>query len=290
MLKQIFLILLVGCFSFNSTSQCTPNPIYQDSMPNVWPSSGFPDGMVGVSYCQSWDIKTPSTLIDAALGDTAFVTIDTLGNTIYIGDFIVDSVVTIDVYDIPPGLLVECSTPSCSYPGDQVGCVDISGIPTTIGAYSTDILTNLYAHGVITLTVGGQPITTPVSLDYFAVTGAYDTVNRYTITIVESSSSIDTCSGYYFTAISKKENNLEIINIINKTDHLNLSIYSGNTCKYFLTITDILGRNIYSDNLLINSGRNEYNINKHIENGIYIITLNNDTNAFSKKIQITSKN
>ena len=290
MIQKIVLTFSFVMYSLFSFSQCVPNSTYQDSMPNIWPSSGFPNGMIGVSYCQSWDMKTPSTLIDAALGDTAFVTIDTLGNTIYIGDFIVDSVVTIDVYDIPPGLIVECSTPSCSYPGDQVGCVDISGIPITIGTYSTDILTNLYAHGVITLTIGGQPITTPVSLDYFAVTGAYDTVNRYTITIVESSSSIDTCSGYYFTAISKKENNLEIINIINKKDHLNLSIYSGNTCKYFLTITDILGRNIYSDNLLIKSGRNEHNINKHIENGIYIITINNDISSFSKKIQITSSN
>ena len=31
-------------------------------------------------------------------------------------------------------------------------------------------------------------------------------------------------------------------------------------------------------------------INKHIENGIYIITLNNDISSFSKKIQITSSN
>jgi len=290
MIKNIFLTFSFLVYSLLSFSQCAPNPIYQDSMPNVWPSTGFPNGMIGVSYCQSWDMKTPATLLDAALGDTAMVTIDTLGNTIYIGDWPVDSVVTIDVYDIPPGLIVECSSPGCSYPGDQVGCVDISGVPTTIGTYSTDIVTNLYSHGIVSMTVGGVPLTVPVSIDYFSVTGTYDTVHRYTITIVESSSSIDTCPGYYFTAISEKENNLEIINIINKKDHLNLSIYSGNTCKYFLTITDILGRNIYSDNLLIKSGRNEHNINKHIENGIYIITINNDISSFSKKIQITSSN
>ena len=132
MIKKIVLTFSFVVYSLFSFSQCVPNPIYQDSMPNIWPSSGFPNGMIGVSYCQSWDMKTPATLIDAALGDTAFVTIDTLGNTIYIGDFIVDSVVTIDVYDIPPGLIVECSSPGCSYAGDQVGCVDISGVPTTI--------------------------------------------------------------------------------------------------------------------------------------------------------------
>ncbi len=278
MLKQIFLILLVGCFSFNSTSQCVPDTIYQDSLPNVWPSSGFPDGMVGVSYSQSWDMKTPATLLDAALGDSSIVTVDTLGSTIYIGDWLVDSVVTIDVYDIPPGLIVECSSPGCSYPGDQVGCANISGIPTTIGTYSTDIVTNLYTHGVVTITVGGVPLTVPVELDYFSVTGTYDTIHRYTITIVEA------------TSIVEQNNNLEISNIINQNNNLYFDVYSSNSDIYNFIITDMLGRNIYTSDLLVNSGENTHNIAKYIENGIYIITLKNDTNSFSEKIRITSSN
>ena len=278
MLKQIFLILLVGCFSFNSTSQCVPDTIYQDSLPNVWPSSGFPDGMVGVSYSQSWDMKTPATLLDAALGDSSIVTVDTLGSTIYIGDWLVDSVVTIDVYDIPPGLIVECSSPGCSYPGDQVGCANISGIPTTIGTYSTDIVTNLYTHGVVTITVGGVPLTVPVELDYFSVTGTYDTIHRYTITIVES------------TSIIEQKNNLEITNIINQNNNLYFDIYSSNSDIYNFIITDMLGRSIYTSDLLVNSGKNTHNIAKYIENGIYIITIKNDINLFSEKIRITSSN
>ena len=85
--------------------------------------------MVGVGYSQSWDMKTPTTLLDAALGDSSIVTVDTLGSTIYIGDWPVDSVVTIDVYDIPPGLIVECSTP---------GCRNIFGPPHLL-AYQCDL-------------------------------------------------------------------------------------------------------------------------------------------------------
>jgi len=247
-------------------------------MPNVWPSSGFPDGMVGVSYSQSWDMKTPATLLDAALGDSSIVTVDTLGSTIYIGDWPVDSVVTIDVYDIPPGLIVECSAPGCSYPGDQVGCADISGVPTTIGTYSTDIVTNLYSHGVVTITVGGVPLTVPVELDYFSVTGTYDTIHRYTITIVEA------------TSIIEQKNNLEITNIINQNNNLYFDIYSSNSDIYNFIITDMLGRSIYTSDLLVNSGKNTHNIAKYIENGIYIITIKNDINLFSEKIRITSSN
>lgn len=280
------LIFIAWIISFGVYSQCVPNPIYQDSMPNVWPSTGFPNGMVGVSYCQSWDMKAPATLIEAALGDTAFVTVDTLGQSIYIGDWPVDSVVTIDIHDLPPGIIVDCSTPNCTYLGGEIGCANIYGIPTTAGTYSTDIVSNLYSHGVVSINVGGVPLTLPIEVNYFDITGQYDTINRYTITIVESSSTIDSC----ISAITEKENNLDIYNIIKQNHYLYFNIYSGNTNKFFLIITDLLGRKIYSNNLLINSGRNEYHINKYIENGIYIITLNNDISSFSKKIQIISSN
>ena len=225
MIKKIILTFSFVVYSLFSFSQCVPNPIYQDSIYGLWPLSGFPDGMVGVYYNQSWDIKTPSTLLEAALGDSATVTVDTLGSTIYIGDWPVDSVVTIDVYDIPPGLIIECNTPGCNLPGDQVGCADISGIPTTIGTYSTDIVTNLYTHGVVSITVGGVPLTVPVSLDYFSVTGTYDTVSRYTITIVEA------------TSIIEQRNHLEITNIINQNNNLYFDIYSSNSDKYNFIIS-----------------------------------------------------
>lgn len=264
--------------SINSYSQCVVNSTYQDSMPNVWPSSGFPDGMVGVYYYDFWEMKAPETLIEAAYGDTAFVTVDTLGNTIYIGDWPVDSVVTVDIYDLPPGIVVDCSTPNCTYLGGQIGCANIYGTPTTVGTYATDIVTNLYSHGVISINVGGVPLTLPVEINYFDVTGKYDTVSRYTINIVSPSS------------INEKENGLQITNIMNKNNRLDLSIYSSKNDRLWISITDILGREVYSSNLLVHAGMHEYNINKCLENGLYIITLNNNLISFSKKMQIADLN
>ena len=110
MMKKIFFSFLITLLSIFSFSQCVPNPIYQDSLPNVWPVSGFPDGTVGVSYSQIWTMKIPETLIEAALGDTAFVTVDTLGQSIYIGDWLVDSVKIMEVLNTPPGMSVDCNT------------------------------------------------------------------------------------------------------------------------------------------------------------------------------------
>ena len=278
MINKITLIFLLLVYSVLSFSQCIPNSVYQDSMPNVWPASGFPDGMIGINYSQSWDMKTPATLLEAALGDSSVVTVDTLGSTIYIGDWPVDSVVTIDVYDIPPGLIVECSSPNCSYVGNQVGCAEISGIPTTLGTYSTDIVTNLYTHGVVTINVGGVPLTVPVELDYFSVTGQYDTIHRYTINITEA------------TSVMEQKNLLEITNVNYKNNKLYIDISSSNSNICNLIISDVSGRIIYSSNISLKSNPYTHKIAKYIENGIYIITLRNNKNIISKKIKITSSN
>ena len=103
-------------------------------------------------------MKIPSTLIEAALGDTAFVTVDTLGQTFYIGDWLVDSVVTIDVLNIPPGMSVDCNTSDCVFLGGTVACAEINGIPTIPDWYDLQIISNLYSHGVITVNVGGVPL------------------------------------------------------------------------------------------------------------------------------------
>ena len=275
MIKKIIVVILL-IINFNAFSQCVPNSIYQDSIYGVWPISGFPDGMVDIYYHQSWDMKMPSTLLEAAFGDSSAVTVDTLGSIIYIGDWPVDSVVTIDVYDVPPGLVIDCSVPTCAYPGDQVGCADISGFPTKTGTYSTDIVTNLYTHGVVSITVGGVPLTIPVELDYFSVTGTYDTISRYSITITE------------LTSINEVKDDIEITNIMKQDNDVYFEIYSHNSNEYTLNITNILGTQLYNEYIFVNSGKNEYSIDKNLTNGIYIFTIKNNTMSFSKKVAIHS--
>lgn len=276
MLKQIFLILLVGFFAFNSTSQCVPDPIYQDSLPNIWPDSGFPDAIVGVQYSQIWTMKIPSTLIEAALGDTTFVTIDTLGQSLYIGDWTVDSVVTIDVLNTPPGMSVDCNTPNCAFPGGTVACADINGIPTTTDWYNLQIITNLYAHGVVNVVVGGVPLTLPAEINYFDITGQYDTVSRYMITVNEP------------TDIQNISNNLRITNLVSDNNNISFNIYSNGNTEFNLLFTDLLGRTIISEKIQTQAGKSEYKFSTKTENGIYILNLRNKEFNLSQKIHVSS--
>lgn len=260
-----------------SFSQCVPDTIYQDSLPNIWPSSGFPDATEGVSYSQIWTMKIPSTLIEAALGDTAFVTVDTLGQTFYIGDWPVDSVVTIDVINTPPGMSVDCNTSNCVFPGGTVACAEINGIPTIPDWYDLQIISNLYSHGVITVTVGGVPLTLPVNVNYFDIVGHYDTVSRYMITVNQASS------------IENVYNKFDIRNISLKNNNLQLKIQSNFSDKFQLNITDVIGRKILAREIKLESGENNFIFNQKLQNGLYLINLQNQNTRISDKFYLDSK-
>ena len=126
-------------------------------MPNVWPSTGFPNGMVGVSYCQSWDMKTPSTLLEAALGDSATVTVDTLGSTIYIGDWPVDEMDLVEVIGMPSGLALHCdeldpNVDNCMLPGSYLTCAYVDGTTNDpIGIYPIELVINVYTSGSLVI-------------------------------------------------------------------------------------------------------------------------------------------
>ena len=277
MCKKIIIPLICIVFSMQSSSQCIPDTIYQDSLPNIWPSSGFPDATVGESYSQIWTMKIPSTLIEAALGDTAFVTVDTLGQTFYIGDWPVDSVVTIDVLNTPIGMSVDCNTSNCVFLGGTVACAEINGIPTTPDWYDLQIVSNLYSHGVITVVVGGVPLTLPVNVNYFDIVGHYDTVSRYMITVNQASS------------IENVNNKLVIRNISLKNNNLKLKIQSNISDKFQLNITDVIGRRVLVKEIILESGENNFIFNQKLQNGLYIINLQNQNTRISDKFYLDSK-
>lgn len=276
MSKKISISFFCLLVSFSSVSQCVPDTLYQDSIANIWPASGFPDGTVGVNYSQTWTMKIPSTLIEAALGDTAFVTVDTLGQSIYIGDWPVDSVVTIEVLNTPPGMSVDCNTPNCIFPGGSVACAEINGIPTIADWYDLQIISNLYSHGVVTVNVGGVPLTLPVNVNYFDIVGHYDTVSRYMITVNQASSVFDFKSG------------LEVVEISNKDNSIYLEISDFISDNFEIQISDVIGRTIYQGTISTKIGRNTYILNKNLEDGIYIVSLYNKNRNLSQKVYLSS--
>lgn len=124
-MKKLLLVLVTALAGAGANAQCTPNPLYADSVFGVWPDTteNFASGILGQFYTDTLNLIVPQ---DAELIDPEFPAID------------IDSIQLVAVQGLPPGLTVNCNsqTPaSCTYLPSQLGCGLIEGTPTATGTY-----------------------------------------------------------------------------------------------------------------------------------------------------------
>lgn len=140
--------------TLGASAQCTPNPLYQDSLFGVWPDTveNFANGMVQVFYSDTLNIIIPQ---DAGLINPDF------------SGVMLDSVVFNGIDGLPAGIAVQCNsqTPSpCTFLTGQLGCGLLEGTPTVEGAYPLTI--NVTAYTTIFSTV----IPIPYSFEGYDIT------------------------------------------------------------------------------------------------------------------------
>ncbi len=120
------LLILTLFISSLFYSQCSPDPIYQDSIFGIWPNpiENFVPGNIDVEYSQIIDFKIPDEKIDT----------DLISEEIPIDSAIIESIILNNVSNLPPGLSYSCDNSDCTWE-TGAGCSEISGIPTTNGSY-----------------------------------------------------------------------------------------------------------------------------------------------------------
>lgn len=136
MKRTILAASLVGV-GVVAIGQCTPDPLYTDSVYGVWPDTteNFAPGVLNVFYSDTLNILVPT---DAGLIDPDFDGVT------------VDSVALTGIDNLPPGLSVICNSQtsaSCTYLSSQLGCGLIEGTPTAAGVYDMTINVIAYAFG-----------------------------------------------------------------------------------------------------------------------------------------------
>lgn len=149
--------LLAACLltaGLRATAQCTPNPLYADSVFGVWPDTteNFIGGMVGVFYSDTINIIIPSssTDVDPSLPPQT-----------------IDSVQFNGIDNLPPGLAVHCNSQTggpCTLLPHQLGCGLIEGTPTQAGSY--DLVLNVTAY----VTFLGFPTGLPYAFQGYNIT------------------------------------------------------------------------------------------------------------------------
>jgi hypothetical protein len=277
-MKKLLLFFTLTLSYVVSYGQCAPNPLYQDSLYNIWPDTiqNLPHVTQGLSYSTQIDLKTPTTLIEAAAGDSLLTTIDTLGNSYYIGTWPVDSMIMVSTIGLPSGISLDCNTPNCMYPGDVVGCANVHGTTNEpAGVYPITIEVNVYTHGSIT--VFGFPVA--VATDLYAATGAYETIDGYKI-VVNSATGIQTFHQDDFALFQNAPNPF--------AEFTNIQFNAPKSNDVVFEVVDMFGRSVYAEEIAATKGINTYQFSHDLSSGIYMYSVDNGEKIISKRMVIAN--
>ena len=166
MKKILFTLMLILGYVY-SYSQCTPDPIYQDSTYNIWPDTiiNLPVVSQGISYQSVLNIKTPTTLIEAILVILHLLNLIQLYLELLIvfncTDWPVDSMSLVSIDGLPNGLSLSCAYSNCILPGSVLTCASVDGITTDpVGVYPVTIWVDVFTHGTLDLGLIQYPLST----------------------------------------------------------------------------------------------------------------------------------
>ena len=278
-MRKVVLILTLTFSYILGFAQCTPNSLYQDSVYNIWPDTiqNLPHATQGVNYYTQIDLKTPTTLIEAAGGDSSLTTIDTLGNSYYIGTWPVDSMSMVSTIGLPNGFSLDCNTPNCVYEGDVVGCANVYGTTSDpVGVYPITILVNVYTHGSIT--VFGIPIA--IETDLYSALGDYEYIEGYKI-VVNSATGLETFHQDDFVLFQNTPNPF--------AEYTNIQFNAPKSDNVAFEVVDMFGRSVYTEKIAATKGLNTYQFSHDLSSGIYMYTINNGKESISKRMIVAEK-
>ena len=276
MKKTLLLLALVLGYS-NVNAQCTPDALYQDSLYGIWPDTiqNLPSCNIGLNYHAELTVKTPSTLIEAAGGDSSITSFDTLGSTFQIADWPVDSMSLVQVLGLPNGLNLNCVSSNCVLDGNLLTCVSVDGSTSDpVGIYPIVILIDIYTHGILDLGIIQYPIATSL----YDATGSYESIKGYEI-IVTSATAVEVINSNEFTLLQNNPNPSN-----GNTEIKFNSPISGNVT---FTLVDMFGKLVYSESIHSLSGMNTLKLTNSLSAGIYTYSVNNNNVLLSKQMIIT---
>ena len=270
-MKKITLALgvFVGTF-FVANAQCTIEP---DSIPTGQLS--HPDTLPCVvqneAYSQIVQFKIPSTVDPAQLG---------YGSLPIPVTVTVDSIVVTGASGLPNGITATWNPASGVFPGGSNGCFLVAGTTgDPAGHYPITLI------GTATVMVNASPFfngDTTVPLSMLSQAGANSPFNM-ALDVIEQGQTCRPVSG-----IATLNSFNAIINVFPNpaTNVLNVNINTVDRINGSISIFDMLGRVVYTENVdylgVINKQINVANFGK----GIYNLQITNNKNAYKTKFVV----
>ncbi|HOY28309.1 MAG TPA: T9SS type A sorting domain-containing protein [Flavobacteriales bacterium] len=130
-MKKLLLLTTFAISGAVASAQCTPDPLYADSVFGVWPDTteNFMPGVVGLLYSDTLNLIVPANASEIP-ADPPYPPLA------------LDSIQLLSVDGLPPGITVSCNSQtaaSCTYLPTQLGCGLIQGTPTTTGTFPIEL-------------------------------------------------------------------------------------------------------------------------------------------------------
>jgi hypothetical protein len=264
-MKQLYtcamLFVSLAASVSSAQAQCSPNPLYNDSVTGLYPlpsSNPSITGQVGEPFV--FDLTAVIT------DDQLEVFLPDLGTNATV---IVNNVSNVSMVGLPPGLSFECNPSDCTFtPTNTPACARISGIPTQAGTYN--LVVNTLADVVVT-SLGS------VVFDDFPVSFPGDFFpGNYTITIGTSSVK-DAVAGVEQFSITP--------NIV--SSQTTVRVRTNQTTDVDFTLLNHLGQAVRAQKMALHQGDNTLPLDvTNLPAGIYFANIKNGTGTATQRIVV----
>jgi hypothetical protein len=265
---------LINTYLLQAQTPCVPNQLYKDTLAGVYPlpvTEANPKGgidkpaCIGKSYSFTFTVKLTDTIYALIFGQVRAVPLDSINIT-----------KTNAIENMPVGLTYACNPPSCNYPKKTLGCLVISGTPTSVNPVR---VYDLFIKGkVFSPLLAGVGI-----LDGYDVTFPGDVApGKYSISLLANND--PKC-----TASATPDLSEEIAELSLSPNPFNVSTTISIEAKlsglFDFDVYDVLGNNVLHRPLSIQAGLNKIDINtESLSNGMYIYALKKGNRISSGKL------
>ncbi len=254
-MKRTLLYTAFAWASVGASAQCTPDPLYADSVFGVWPDTteNFLPGVLGQFYSDTLNLLVP--------GNASMIPADPP-----YPDMALDSIQLLSINGLPPGLVNVCNsqTPAtCTYLPDMLGCGLIEGVPTQTGTFPLEL--NVRAWTTVQIVV---PL--PVSQDI--------TFSGYEIVISDGT-----------TGISAMMAGLSAVrNVPNPfTNRTSIEFQTGAAGTARVRVFNMVGDEVWDRTVQVKAGTNKLAFDgSDLPTGVYLYKIQSGGDTFTGRMAL----
>lgn len=264
-------LLLIGCLACFLSLQaqddvaCVPDPAFADSSFVVSPLPLDPaTGLGGIEAFPACIGEPYELVVSFRIGDS------TSFNGFDVNLIRAEIAQTGAIEGLPEGINYLCNPPDCIFPDTTLGCIVLTGTPTSnnpIGVNKLVITAQvvLEALGTITETIPGM-----------LVSGEYNLM-------VNEAGGCTSVSTNDFLA-----NNITLGNIPNPViDQTLIEVSSEINGAFQFHVLDVAGKLLHSEKIQLTTGYNSFNYDaSELEAGMYIYSISNELGAIAEKMVV----